>query len=221
MHIVPILETRLADRRSKQVIFLAHCLLNENTRYLGGACTGGCVRAVVDPCVAHGIGIVQLPCPEQEVWGGVLKRWLLWCYGLKRSWLYRVHPILLPLARVYTYLRYRHIATRIAHQIQDYQDSGFTVIAVVGVDGSPSCGVHTTLDLDRAFDHLAALDVARITPADMTALIGESMHQGPGLFITALERSLARRGVTISFLAHDLMDELAGKVPPFDIPGTA
>ena len=28
-----------------------------------------------------GIGVVQLPCPEQHAWGGVLKRRLLSFYG--------------------------------------------------------------------------------------------------------------------------------------------
>ena len=32
-----LLLTRLADERGKQVVFVSHCLLNENTRYLGGA----------------------------------------------------------------------------------------------------------------------------------------------------------------------------------------
>ena len=38
--------TRICDQRSRRVIFVAHCLLNENTRYLGGARCGGAVREI-------------------------------------------------------------------------------------------------------------------------------------------------------------------------------
>ena len=37
----------------------------------------GAVREVVDPCLRDGIGICQMPCPEQLAWDGVLKRHLL------------------------------------------------------------------------------------------------------------------------------------------------
>ncbi len=64
-----ILTQRLEDRRGKTVVFLSHCLLNENTRYLGGACWGGCVREILEACLVLEVGIVQMPCPEQQAWG--------------------------------------------------------------------------------------------------------------------------------------------------------
>ena len=63
---------KLADERSRRVVFLSHCLLNQNMRYLGG-----------------------------------------------------------PLAR------------EVAGGIEDYARSGFEVVGVVGIAGSPSCGVLT------------------------------------------------------------------------------
>lgn len=68
---------RLRDARGRRVVYLAHCLLNENTHYLGGACRAGCVREVLAQCVDLGLGVVQLPCPEEAAWGGVLERHLL------------------------------------------------------------------------------------------------------------------------------------------------
>ncbi len=47
---------RLEDRRSRKVVFLSHCLLNENTRYLGGACREGCVEEIVQLCQQRGLG---------------------------------------------------------------------------------------------------------------------------------------------------------------------
>ena len=71
------LRLRLQDERSGRVVFVSHCLLNQNTRYLGGAFRPGAVHEVVDPYLQDGTGICQMPCPEQLAWGGVLKRHLL------------------------------------------------------------------------------------------------------------------------------------------------
>lgn len=79
-----LLLKRLEDERSKRVIFVSHCLLNENTRYLGGAFRRGCVDELVDGFQQEGLGIYQMRCPEQRAWGGVLKRHLLPIYGSTR-----------------------------------------------------------------------------------------------------------------------------------------
>ena len=44
-----VVVNRLADERSGRVVFLSHCLLNQNTRYLGGAFRPGAVDEVVEP----------------------------------------------------------------------------------------------------------------------------------------------------------------------------
>jgi hypothetical protein len=71
------LSRMLADRRGRRVIFLSHCLLNENVRYLGGASRSGPVDELVDAVQSAGCGFCQMLCPEQLAWGGVLKRHLL------------------------------------------------------------------------------------------------------------------------------------------------
>ena len=72
------LQNSMADTRRGQVVFVSHCLLNQNTRYLGGAVSPGVVSAGIEAYVRDGTGIVQMPCPEQRVWGGVLKTRMLW-----------------------------------------------------------------------------------------------------------------------------------------------
>ena len=57
------LRGQLADARGGRVVFLSHCLLNQNVRYLGGAGRAGGVSEVVDGYLGRGIGICQLPCP--------------------------------------------------------------------------------------------------------------------------------------------------------------
>jgi hypothetical protein len=116
---IEILRERLADRRGQRVIFLSHCLLNENTRYLGGACRVACVREVVERCMDRGIGIVQMPCPEQLAWGGVLKRSMLRAYGMRGTALDRLQPVLLRLFVLHTRRMYRRLARQVAEQIRD------------------------------------------------------------------------------------------------------
>ncbi len=91
-----VLLERLKDERSKRVIFVSHCLLNENTRYLGGAFRRGGVDELVDGFQQEGLGIYQMHCPEQRAWGGVLKRRLLPFYGSIGTVLYRFCRVLLP-----------------------------------------------------------------------------------------------------------------------------
>jgi predicted secreted protein len=212
-----MLSERLKDARARKVVFLSHCILNENTRYLGGAGRGGCVREIVEQCLAADIGMVQMPCPEQLAWGGVSKRLLLRTYGAKGTLPYHFRRILLPSILAYTRFVYRRAARRTAKQIEDYLDSGYTVVGVVGVDGSPSCGVGKTLDPQRSFDAITKIEVESLTVEQMNAIVRQSLKDGSGLFTTALKEELASLGIDVPFLAHDLIAELDGKKSSVDL----
>jgi predicted secreted protein len=131
------LSERLDDARGRQVAFVSHCLLNENTRYLGGAFRPGGVAEVIDELVSRGVGICQMPCPEQQAWGGVLKRRMLRAYGARGTVLYHFRRLLLRLFMLYTRLEYWRLARQVVSQIADYERSGFEVIGIVGVGASP------------------------------------------------------------------------------------
>jgi hypothetical protein len=45
-------------------VFLSHCLLNHNVRYLGGAEREAGVRAIVDRYLADGIGYARCRVPR-------------------------------------------------------------------------------------------------------------------------------------------------------------
>jgi predicted secreted protein len=201
---------RLPDQRSGKVVFLSHCLLNENTRYFGGAGRPGSLTEIVRPCLDQGVGIVQLPCPEEHAWGGVTKRWLLAFYGAELSLMFRLRAVLLPLMLFYTRRVYRRLARQVANQVHDYAVSGFRVLGIIGVDASPSCGVQTTLHVERAFDQIGRLRLTA-TAADMNAIVRANVIGGRGLFVAALQDELSRRGLEIPFSAHDLIAELEGR----------
>ncbi|MFN8512661.1 MAG: hypothetical protein U0232_03190 [Thermomicrobiales bacterium] len=85
------------------------------------------------------------------------------------------------------------------------------MVGVVGVDGSPSCGVHRTLAVGRAVEGLADLRPGTETREQVNAIIRDTAVPGEGLFVAALRAELARRRIAVPFLAHDLLGELAGE----------
>lgn len=204
------LDERLADARSKRVVFLSHCLLDENVRYLGGAFHRGAVPEAAG-LIASGVGVCQMPCPEQRAWGGVRKPRMLRAYGLRETRLYALRRPLFRLFAWYTRMRYRWLARQVVREVEQYRDAGVKVVALVGVGASPSCGVLTTLDLDRSFEIVAGCPLAGIdrTLINVRAVAG-CRTAGEGMFMSALRKRLKRRGVEVRALEYDLIAEMRG-----------
>lgn len=202
------LQTQLADARSQKVAFVSHCLLNQNVRYLGGAVTEAAVDEIVDQMRASAIGVVQMPCPEQLVWGGVLKRRMLSLYGSPLARSPAGRRLLARVVRLWTVSRYRGLARQVAAQIRDYLDSGCDVIEIVGVGPSPSCGVMTTVALGGALQTMARCDPRTLTPAIVNRdVVAANVIAGRGIFIDQLDRQLARRRINVPLRQHTLGPE--------------
>ena len=199
-----VVVNRLADERSGRVVFLSHCLLNQNTRYLGGAFRPGAVDEVVSRFLADGVGIYQMPCPEQRAWGGVLKRYTLPFYGAGAGVRGRLLQALLPLFLWHTRRAYRRIAREVARDVEDYVRSGFEVVGVIGIAGSPSCGVCRTLDLSHSLEVVASCPLARLDRRVVNEqAVSGAVRDGEGIFVEELRRRLRRRGVEVPFEEHD------------------
>ena len=197
------LQRSIVDARSGEVVFVSHCLLNQNTRYLGGAVCPGVVAAAIAPYVQDGTGVVQMPCPEQRVWGGVLKTRMLWVIQHPR--VARAALMLWPVVLPYVRWRYARYARAVVRDVEDYHASGLSVRGLVGIAGSPSCGVHTTLDLPRAAGAVACRRREPATATWMnTAVVQPALRPGRGLFVEELARALARRGVEAPLLEEAL-----------------
>jgi predicted secreted protein len=209
----------LKDNRSRRVVFVSHCILNQNVRYLGGAGHRGSVNELVDGFRAAGVGIYQMPCPEQRAWGGVLKRYLVPMYGSRGTIRYRLRRPLTWLLVGRTRLIYARLARRVVLDIADYVRSGFGVVGIVGIGASPSCGVFHTLDIPRALDVIAGYEATTNASRFNTTLMASARTEGEGYFIASLRRGLARRRLEIPFLEHDLASELSALGDPPRAPG--
>ncbi len=114
----------------KRIILVSHCVLNrcskvERTLPKERADT----LKLVEHLMKEDIGIIQLPCPEMYMYG--IKRW-----GHVKSQFdtkfFRDHSI--------------SMLTPIINQLTDYQKNGYEIVGVVGINGSPSCGVSRVCD---------------------------------------------------------------------------
>ena len=156
------------DARSRKIVFVSHCFLNQNSISDGTADFPAANRTIVSLLLEHDVGIVQMPCPE------------LLCLGLDRG---DVHggerPVIVENTRIRgalqtpeASLRLHPLVEQVVYQMEQYQQNGFSVLGVVGINRSPSCGIETTSAQDE--------EIA-----------------GMGVFMAALKQKLDARGILL------------------------
>jgi len=116
--------------RSKKVIFVSHCLLNQNARPIRGEKYPGSVKDLLEIFAEAGIGIVQLPCPQLEFNGGLDRK-------LKSKNAYDTKG----------YRNFCHkVSSKLIKQVENYIKEDYKVIGILGVEFSSTCGVHQVKD---------------------------------------------------------------------------
>ena len=136
------------DARSKRVIFVAHCLLNQNSISDGTADYPGANEEILQILLKAKVGIVQMPCPE------------LCCLGLDRgNVLGAESPVVVENTRIRKAMQEPSVSAQLSvltelvmRQIFEYHKHGFEVIGIVGINRSPCCGVNTTSDDNRELE---------------------------------------------------------------------
>jgi predicted secreted protein len=107
-----------------------HCVLNQNARDPGAASHRGMNTDIVDLFAAHGVGVLQMPCPEQS------------CLGLLRTRPkgYSIRDMLeMPVCQKAV----SRLSAFAAEQIREHIENDCEVLAIVGGDvESPGCAVH-------------------------------------------------------------------------------
>ncbi|WP_313755737.1 CD3072 family TudS-related putative desulfidase [Tissierella sp.] len=110
--------------RSKRVVFISHCILNQNTVVYPLARAKGAYKEIIQEIVSKGIGIHQLPCPEYRH------------LGLKRK----------PMDKLeYDTKEYRslckHISQDTINMMKEYLENDCKVIGLIGINESPTCSI--------------------------------------------------------------------------------
>lgn len=192
---------RFRDRRSKQIVFVSHCIINCNNKFPGYADVPGAYTAFVIPILEQGVGIFQMPCCEVLGWGGVGRKHIehdLDRNNLDQDWI-KEYPKLCA-----------HWAHWTADRLEDYVENGYQVLGVIYVQDSPTCGldhvdpfpqVHfDLLDSGVRWDNLIFEElIARLETPEQMAARGAS---GKGAFGSVLRDELIKRGIDIPWLGY-------------------
>ena len=120
--------------RSRRVIFVSHCILNQNARIYGSADFPAMFVPLVDWLKENDIGISQMPCPELQV------------LGLGRT------SVRDGLETGEGQAHLHQLIDGLIYEIKQYRFQGFHVIGILGKQGSPACGVTRTWLDDRQQD---------------------------------------------------------------------
>ena len=121
------------DGRSRRVVFLAHCLLNQNAISDGTAEVPAAHREILRTVLDARVGVVQLPCPGYA-WG-----WIIGPKGGERPVVAENTRIRRAMGQPEASARLRELTDQVVWQIREYQKHGFAVLGIVGVDRSPCC----------------------------------------------------------------------------------
>lgn len=155
-----------------KVVFVSHCIFNQATRarWIGGGASRerGMLRDIVDVLSRHGVGAIQMECPEFSLFGNPRPPKTKDGYDT-------------PQFRE----KCREIAESNCDKMERYLDAGTgaSVVAIVGVENSPSCGVSK---------------VTRTVEGDT------SSRPGRGHLMDALDEELGRRGIEVPMIGVSL-----------------
>lgn len=112
--------------RSRKVIYVSHCMLNQNARITTAADFPAMFVPLIDWLKQNDIGVIQMPCPELRV------------LGLGRK------AVREGLETEEGQAHIHQLIDDLFYEIREYRFQGFQVLGILGKQGSPSCGVTQT-----------------------------------------------------------------------------
>ena len=114
----------MKDKRSGKIVVVSHCLLNVHCLEDNLAIYPGLEEEVIRLLIKKGVGIYQIPCPEIEL-SGIFRKALP-----KESYEHqKIRDV------------YHQLAEKIISTLVWYIKKGYEIAAVLGAEGSPTCGI--------------------------------------------------------------------------------
>lgn len=108
--------------RGKQIIYTAHCVLNQNSVIREWERAKGAFNDIIRVLLDYDIAIIQLPCPEFTFLGETRPTKTKEEYNIPQ---YRIMC--------------KNLTKEIIKQMKEYITYDYKIIGIVGVKGSPSC----------------------------------------------------------------------------------
>lgn len=156
---------------TNKIILVSHCILNVNSKvesFIKEFEREEARKELLKLIIENNISIIQLPCPEQIMYGS--KRW-----GHVKDQFDTPHFRRICREEFKTYL----------YQIQEYINNGHEILGILGIDGSPSCGVSLTCrgewggelgsnkNLSRTIDSIIYTEEKGIFIEEIESMLGE------------------------------------------------
>ncbi len=153
--------------------------MNANAKVQGLCSYSSSITEVINLLFENEIGIIQLPCPEMLTYG--IKRW-----GHVRE----------QFDTPYFRDKCHETMKPVINQLKDYTKNNYKIIGVIGIDGSPSCGVNKSCSGAWGGEILGNQDILdRVNNV-------EYMSQ-PGIFMEEIKELLDKNNISIPFAAVD------------------
>ncbi|GAA0177153.1 DUF523 domain-containing protein [Clostridium sediminicola] len=167
--------------KNNRIIVLSHCVFNELSKVRSDISKEyDSVGNLIYRFMEEKVGIIQLPCPET------------YCYGLKR-WGHTVEQFDNPY--------YRDTCEKIfdvtLNMIKNHIMVGDEVVCLVGISGSPSCGVNNTCSSKLWGGELGNKKDIIKTISDVDRVPGK------GVFIDVIEAIFKKNNIDIPMIEYD------------------
>lgn len=167
--------------RNKKIVLIMHCILNGNSKVEGLANYEGSMKEIINLFIDAGVGIIQLPCPEMAMYG--IKRW----EHVKEQF------------DTLTYReKCRELIIHTVQQLVDYDKNGYSIVCLVGLDGSPSCGVNKTCS-SKWGGSFQCFEKEQLLPR--VDYINEA-----GIYVEEIEKVFKENNLDVPFISVDEMD---------------
>lgn len=173
MYIVP-------DQRSMVVVPACHCVLNQNAKLEGIAGWSGVIHEVIQVLIDHGVGILQIPCPEM-IYEGIGR----FDKSIEQYNCAAFHELC------------QKITTQLFDQLENYMQWGYKVPVIVAIDGSPSCGFNLSQTAPEWRGKVAGMQWQEVR-----------YQASPGILMQHFEAEIEKRNLDIPILGIPEVPEL-------------
>ena len=205
------------DHRKKQLIYLSRCILNQNLRFPGIAISSGTINEIIEQILRKGIGIEQLPCLECLGWGGVERKsffkYFPTYFKYRES---KIFPILKLFGKVWIW-KYRRLckkqANLVLNQMEDFINSGYSIVGIIAMNDSPTCGLSKTINLWNSVKKFKSLGIKLsdfINPEfdKMKFIIPKLCDDGTGYFMSEIISGIKQKDLTIKLIEFNPWNDL-------------
>lgn len=148
---------------SKQIAYIAHCILNQNAVINGWERADGAFNHLMMQLLERDIAVIQLPCPEFSFLGEARPPMTKAEYNDLKDYRQHCHALAKP----------------VVEQMKVYLSKGYTLVGLIGIGSSPSCSIHGERGV------FAEVLISLMTEASITIPyidIPESYEEGKSIF---------------------------------------